>query len=66
MTANRCLTLHQFDTCPPRWDKPDVKPLKKPAAKKTVGISFVGRYRPRMNKLTPAERRQLRDRAMVQ
>jgi len=55
---------YQFDTSQPQWDKPRVKPLKKPAAKKTVGTLVVERYRPRMNKLTPAERQQLRDRAM--
>jgi hypothetical protein len=41
-----------------------VKAPKKPAAKKTVGTLIVERYRPRMNKLTAAERQQLRDRAM--
>jgi hypothetical protein len=33
------------------------------AEKKTPGTLIVGKYRPRMNKLTPAERQQLRDRA---
>jgi hypothetical protein len=41
-----------------------MKPLKKRAAKKSLGTLIVERYRPRMNKLTPAERQQLRDRAM--
>jgi hypothetical protein len=43
-----------------------MKLLRKPAAEKTVAALIVERHRPRMNKLTPAERRQLRDRAMVQ
>lgn len=34
------------------------------AEKKTRGTLIVEKYRPRMNKLTPAERQQLRDRAM--
>jgi hypothetical protein len=34
------------------------------AEKKTPGTLIVEKYRPRMNKLTPAERQQLRDRAM--
>ena len=32
--------------------------------KKTPGALIVEKYRPQMNKLTPAQRRRLRDRAM--
>ena len=47
------------------WDTGSVK-ADKPivAEKKTPGTLIVEKYRPRMNKLTPAERQQLRDRAM--
>ena len=47
------------------WDTGSVK-ADKPivAEKKTAGTLIVEKYRPRMNKLTPAERQQLRDRAM--
>lgn len=41
-----------------------MKALEKPVAKKTAGTLIVEKYRPRMNKLTLAERQQLRDRAM--
>ena len=34
------------------------------AEKKTRGALMIEKYRPRMNKLTPIERQQLRDRAM--
>jgi hypothetical protein len=34
------------------------------AEKKTPGTLIVEKYRPRMSKLTPAERQRLRDRAM--
>lgn len=38
--------------------------MKKNVEKKTPGALIVEKYRPRLNKLTPAERQQLRDRAM--
>jgi hypothetical protein len=41
-----------------------VKVVKKTVEKKTPGALIVEKYRPRMNKLTLAERQQLRDRAM--
>jgi hypothetical protein len=41
-----------------------VKVAKPVAEKKTPGTLIVEKYRPRMNKLTPAERQQLRNRAM--
>lgn len=48
----------------PRWNKQSVKAAKKAVEKKTPGTLVVEKYRPRMNKLTMAERRRLRDRAM--
>lgn len=41
-----------------------MKSVKKIVGKKTPGTLIVEKYRPRLNKLTPAERQQLRDRAM--
>jgi hypothetical protein len=41
-----------------------LKIVKKNVEKKTSGTLIVEKYRPRLNKLTPAERQQLRDRAM--
>jgi hypothetical protein len=41
-----------------------VKFSKKAVEKKTPGALIVEKYRPQMNKLTMAQRRQLRDRAM--
>jgi hypothetical protein len=41
-----------------------VKAAKKNAEQKTSGTLIVEKYRPRMNKLTPAQRQHLRDRAM--
>jgi hypothetical protein len=41
-----------------------LKTVKKNVEKKTPGTLIVEKYRPRLNKLTPAERQQLRDRAM--
>jgi hypothetical protein len=41
-----------------------VKAAKKTVEQKTRGTLIVEKYRPRMNKLTPTERQQLRDRAM--
>jgi hypothetical protein len=41
-----------------------LKTVKKNVEKKTSGTLIVEKYRPRLNKLTPAERQQLRDRAM--
>jgi hypothetical protein len=38
--------------------------VKKNVEKKTSGTLIVDKYRPRLNKLTPAKRQQLRDRAM--
>jgi len=38
--------------------------MSKIVEKKTAGALALEKYRPRMNKLTPAQRRQLRDRAM--
>jgi hypothetical protein len=40
-----------------------VKVAKK-SEKKTAGALIVEKYRPRMNKLTPNQRRELRDQAM--
>jgi hypothetical protein len=49
----------------PLWDTTAVKADQPIAAeKKTPGTLIVEKYRPRMNKLTPAGRQQLRDRAM--
>lgn len=54
-----------FDINFPLWDTSTVKAAKSIVAeKKTPGTLIVEKYRPRMNKLTPAERQQLRDRAM--
>jgi hypothetical protein len=36
----------------------------KAVERKTPGALIVEKYRPQMNKLTPGQRRQLRDRAM--
>ena len=48
----------------PLWDTETVKADKPIVAEtKTRGTLAVERHRPRMNKLTPAERQQLRDRA---
>lgn len=48
-----------------RSDKPSVKTAKAIVAeKKTRSTLIVEKYRPRLNKLAPAERQQLRDRAM--
>jgi hypothetical protein len=47
-----------WDTCAVKAEKTTV------AEKKTPGTLIVEKYRPRMNKLTPTERQQLRDRAM--
>ncbi|MBI3850975.1 MAG: hypothetical protein HY298_11965 [Verrucomicrobia bacterium] len=41
-----------------------MKVAKKIVEKKSPGTLIVEKYRPRMNKLTPAERQQLRNRAM--
>jgi hypothetical protein len=41
-----------------------MKAAEKTFEKKTPGTLIVEKYRPRMNKLTPAERQQLRNRAM--
>jgi hypothetical protein len=41
-----------------------VKIVRKVVEKKTAGALVVEKYRPRMNKLTPAQQRQLRDDAM--
>ena len=41
------------------------KPTAKPKEKKTPGTVAVEKYRPRMNKLTDAEREELLARAMV-
>jgi hypothetical protein len=38
--------------------------MRKVVEKKTPGALIVEKYRPQMNKLSPAQRRQLRDRAM--
>jgi len=38
--------------------------MSKTVEKKTPGTLIVEKYRPRMNKLTPAQRLHLRDRAM--
>jgi hypothetical protein len=38
--------------------------MRKVEEKKTAGALIVEKYRPRMNKLTPGQRRQLRDDAM--
>jgi hypothetical protein len=38
--------------------------MRKTAEKKTPGTLIMEKYRPRMNKLTPTQRRQLRDHAM--
>ncbi len=47
------------------WDRRHVKADKSIVAeKKTPGTLIVEKHRPRMNKLTPAERQKLRDRAM--
>ena len=40
-----------------------MKTVKPVVEKKTPGTLIVEKYRPRMNKLTPAEREQLRQRA---
>lgn len=59
------LGLAGFDSKRRLWDTSPVKVDKPIAAeKKTPGTLIVEKYRPRMNKLTPAERQQLRDRAM--
>jgi hypothetical protein len=49
---------------PNRWDKKDVKIMSKVVEKKTAGTFIVEKYRSRLNKLTPAQRRRLRDQAM--
>ena len=41
------------------------KPDAKPKEKKTPGTAAVEKYRPRMNKLTDAERKKLLAQAMV-
>ena len=53
-----------FDRDGREWDKPCVKAAKKVLEKKTPGTLIVEKYRPRLNKLTLAERQQLRNRAM--
>jgi len=62
--CEKMLTEPRFDTGALQWDKRGVKVRNLAAAKKTTGTEMVEKYRPRMNKLTPAERQQLRDRAM--
>jgi len=54
----------EVDIRPFQWDKQEVKVMSKVVKKKTAGGLIVEKYRPRMNKLTPAQRRQLRDQAM--
>ena len=53
----------KFDFRLRKQDKQSVKVAKPVAEKKTSGTLIVEKYRPRMNKLTPAERQQLRQRA---
>ena len=53
----------QFDIYPRKADKQNVQVAKPTAEKKTPGTLIVEKYRPRMNKLTAAERPQLRNRA---
>jgi len=57
------LAASQFDFRLRKQDKQTVKVAKPVAEKKTPGTLIVEKYRPRMNKLTPAERQQLRRRA---
>ena len=66
LLSRRCRTCRAgFDFAPALWDTSTVKADKAAVAeKKTPGTLIVEKYRPRMNKLTPAERQQLRDRAM--
>jgi hypothetical protein len=47
-----------------QWNKEGVKVMSKVMKKKTGGALIMEKYRPRMNKLTAAQRRQLRDHAM--
>jgi len=58
------LAVHRVDKHPREWDKQGLKGAKKAVEKKTPGALIVEKYPPRMNKLTRAERRQLRERAM--
>ena len=53
----------KFDIHRRKPDKEIVKTVKPVVEKKTPGTLIVEKYRPRMNKLTPAEREQLRQRA---
>jgi hypothetical protein len=53
-----------FDIWPRRCNRKAVKVTKKIVEPKTPGTLIVEKYRPRMNKLAPTERQQLRDRAM--
>jgi len=54
----------RFDTSSRPCDIQGVKTVKTASGKKTPGTLIVEKYRPRMNKLTLAERQELRDRAM--
>jgi hypothetical protein len=63
LSADRLAIVRKFDIRPRKEDKQTVKVAKPVAEKKTPGTLIVEKYRPRMNKLTPAERRQLRQRA---
>ena len=56
--------LRRFDIGGQEWDKQNVKTVKPVAEKKTPGTLIVEKYRPRLNKRTPAQRQQLRNRAM--
>ena len=55
--------VRKFDICTHKEDKQNVKAAKKIVEKKTPGTLTVEKHRPLMNKLTLAERRQLRQRA---
>ena len=54
----------RVDIGPYGWDKQGVNEMKKTIEKKTPGTLIVEKYRPQMNKLTPSQRQQLRDRAI--
>jgi hypothetical protein len=54
----------KVDIQPCQWDKQLVKDIRKVVERKTPGALMLEKYRPQMNKLTPAQRRQLRDRTM--
>ncbi len=60
----RVASKREFDFSTHKENKQIVKVAKPATEKKTPGTLIVEKYRPRLNKLTPGERQQLRNRAM--